>query len=63
MKIFFVVLRLLGKWLVMIHVQKNMQKFTTIGQMFKKHFMLTQQAFLINGLLAGEITFDVTSLS
>jgi len=40
-----------------------MQKFTTIGQMFKKHFMLTQQEFLINGLLAGEITFDVTSLS
>lgn len=39
----------------MIHVQKNMQKFTTIGQMFKKHFMQTQQAFLISGLLAGEL--------
>lgn len=55
MEIYFVFLRLLDKWLVMIHVQKNMQKFTTIGQMFKKHFMQTQQAFLISGLLAGEL--------
>lgn len=39
----------------MIHVRKSMQRFTTIGQMFKKHFMLTQQAFLISGLLAGEL--------
>jgi hypothetical protein len=57
------VFRHLEKWLVMIHVQKNMQRFITIGLMFRKHFMLTQLAFLISGLLAGEFAFDVTSLS
>lgn len=51
--IFF--LRLLGNILVMIHVRKSMQRFTTTGQMFRKHSMPTKLAFLISGLLAGEL--------
>ena len=36
----------------MIHVQKSMQRYTTIDQMFRKHFMLTLLEFFISGLLA-----------
>lgn len=53
------IVRLLGSGLVMIHVRKSMQRFTTTGLMFRKHFMLTQPAFLIGGLLAGEFVCAV----
>ena len=48
-----IILRVLGNCLAMTHVQRNMLRFTTTGQMFRKLSMLIQQAFLTDGLLAG----------
>lgn len=49
----FVFYRCLGSFRVMTRVLKGMQRFTTIDQMFKRHSMLIQHGFHINGLLAG----------
>lgn len=49
--------RFLESYQGMILVQRNMLKYITIGQMFKKLYMQTQPEFHTNGLLAGIVLY------
>lgn len=48
------ILRFSGRYLAMIHVLKNMLRFTTIGLMCRKHCMPILPKFPTDGLPAGE---------